>query len=96
MMLELQSMSSAKRHAVDEKSFRRSLMWSRNRQGPTREPWGTPDSTETNPEEAPCTTYCLPAVVREASDPGVDLASDPVVLEFVDKERVANLVEGLG
>lgn len=31
-----------------------------------------------------------------ALDPGVDLASDPIVLELVDKERVANLVEGLG
>ena len=43
---------------------------------------------------------CLLVVVKEASDPGVDFASEPVVLELVARQGKSiwhlNLVEDLG
>ena len=59
----------------------RSLMWIRNSNGPSANPWGTPDSTLSLDEVSPSTTRLL-SVSEEADYPCKDVSCDTSVSSF--------------
>ena len=53
-------MSSENNFAFDERPLARSLIYIKNRSGPSMEPWGTPAVTSAQEEDCPLSTaLCL-------------------------------------
>ena len=57
--------SSANRRTWELTEEGRSLIWHRKRMGPRTEPWGTPESTVVDLEQAPSLTTLMDLCVRK-------------------------------
>ena len=95
-MLRYNRQSSAKRQALALTLDGRSLMYARNRSGPSTVPCGTPEVTGAEFDLLALYDNLLGSVRYEASNPLKGCSSDSVVFQFDQKPLMGNLIKGFG
>jgi len=87
--------SSANKLTVDVKLSAMSFMQNRKSQGPSTDPWGTPEITGTQPEEAPSTRTDCERSLRKFPIQVFVLSSMPYILNFSTKRLCSTLSKAL-